>query len=116
MSPIIRSEVQSIEISMPHFPLSGTKLSVAPDKTQEIILELLMNSMEISLVQEKVFQNRKVCKQLRKEVWEGVQGKKVKTSVQRLKEKGRKYAKQFIRKPINYIEPKEYFTRKQWLK
>ena len=48
MSPIIRSKIQSRE-SMPHFPLSQTKLCVGLDKTQDIILELLINSIEIYL-------------------------------------------------------------------
>ena len=58
MSPVIRPEVQSIEMPMPCFPLSETKPSVVIDKTQDIILELLMNSMEIYLAQEEVSQNK----------------------------------------------------------
>ena len=63
MSPITRPEVQSIEMSMPHFPLNKTKLSVVIDKTQNIILELLINTVEIpkqkiSVAQEDVFQNK----------------------------------------------------------
>ena len=58
MSPIIRPEVQPIEISMLHFPLSETKLSIVIDKIQDINLELLMNSIEIYLAQEKVSQNK----------------------------------------------------------
>ena len=36
MPPIIRPEVESLEVCMPHFPM--TKLSVMIDKTQHIIL------------------------------------------------------------------------------
>ena len=49
MSSIIRSKIQPTE-SILHFPLSETKLSVVLDKTQDIILELLINSTEIYLV------------------------------------------------------------------
>ena len=35
----------------PHFPISKTKISVVFGKTQDIILELLLNSAEIYLVQ-----------------------------------------------------------------
>ena len=58
MSPIIRSGVQSREISMPQFPLNKTNLSVVIDKTQDIIPESLMNSMEIYLAQEEVSLNK----------------------------------------------------------
>ena len=49
MSPIIRP----IE-SEPHFPLSETKISVVLDKTQDSILELLLNTAEIYLAQEVI--------------------------------------------------------------
>ena len=55
MAPIIRPEVQ---LSMPYFPLNETKLSVVLDKTQEIILELLLNSVEIYLGREEISQNK----------------------------------------------------------
>ena len=78
MSPIIRPEVQSIEISIPHFPLSETKLSVVLDKTQEIIFELLMNSMEIYLAQEKVFQDKeKFVSSSERKYWKGFKGNKL---------------------------------------
>ena len=48
MSPIIRSKIPPTE-SIPHFPLSETKLSVVLDKTQDIILKLLINSTEMYL-------------------------------------------------------------------
>ena len=58
MPLIIRPEVQSIEMSMHQFPLSETELSVVIDKIQDIILELLMISMEIYLAQEEVSENK----------------------------------------------------------
>ena len=48
MSPIIRPTIPPTE-SVPHFPLSENKLSVLLDKTQDIILELSINSTEIYL-------------------------------------------------------------------
>ena len=45
---------------MPHFPMSETKLSVMIDKTQDIILELWINTVEIYLAQEDVFRNREI--------------------------------------------------------
>ena len=48
MSPLIRSVMPPME-SLPYFPISETKLSVVLDKTQDIILELLINSTEIYL-------------------------------------------------------------------
>ena len=43
---------------MPCFPLSETKLNVVLDKIQEIILALLINSVEIYLAKEEVSQNK----------------------------------------------------------
>ena len=60
MSPIARPEVEAIEISMPHFPLSETKLSVIIDMTQDIICELLISTVGIYLAQEKVSQNKEM--------------------------------------------------------
>ena len=54
MSPIIRPEVESLEVSIPHFPMSETKLSVMIDKTQHIIFELLISTAKIYLAQEEV--------------------------------------------------------------
>ena len=56
VSPIIRPEVH---LSIPHLPLSEKQLSVVLDKTQEIILELLKNSVEIYLAKEEISQNKK---------------------------------------------------------
>ena len=53
MSPIIRPEVQPLEMPMSHFPLSKTKLSFVIDKTQDTILELLITMAEIYLAQKK---------------------------------------------------------------
>ena len=58
MSPIVRPEVESMEMSIPHFPMSETKCSVTVDKTQDIILELLINTAEIYLAHEEVSQNK----------------------------------------------------------
>ena len=55
MSPIVRPEpIESIEMSMPCFQMSETRPSVMVDKTQDIILELLINTAGIYLAQEEV--------------------------------------------------------------
>ena len=59
ISPIIRPEVQSIEMYLPCFRLSETKCSIVINKTQVIILELLMNSIKIYLTEEEVSQTKK---------------------------------------------------------
>ena len=72
MSPIIRSKVQPIKF-MPHFPPSDTKLSVVLDKTQDIILELLINSTEIYFSSRGIIsKQRKLCKLFRTKVQERV--------------------------------------------
>ena len=53
MSPIIRS----VEFE-PCFPLSETKNSVVLDKTQDVILELLLNYAEIYLAQQELSRNK----------------------------------------------------------
>ena len=57
MSSIIRSKIQSTE-SIPHFPLSETKLIAVLDETKDITLELLINSTEIYLAWEELSQNK----------------------------------------------------------
>ena len=53
MSPIIRP----IE-SEPHFPVSEIKTSVVLDKTQDTILELLLNFAELYLAQEELSKSK----------------------------------------------------------
>ena len=53
MSPIIRPTEEESP-----FPLSETKIRVVLDKTQDIILELLLHSAEIYLVQEELSKNK----------------------------------------------------------
>ena len=60
MSPIIMPEIESLEVSMPCFPMSEIKLNVMIDKTQDIILELLINTAEIYLTQEEVFRKKEI--------------------------------------------------------
>ena len=43
--------------SVPHFPLSETKISVVLDKTQDIILKFLIYSAEICLAWEELSKN-----------------------------------------------------------
>ena len=56
MSLIIRP----IELESP-FPQSETKICVVLDKTKDIILELLLHSAKIYLVQEEITQNKENC-------------------------------------------------------
>ena len=118
ISPIIRPEVQSIEMSMPHFPLSETKLSVVIDKTQDIILNLLMNCMEIYLAQEVVSQNKeKIVSSSERKYRKGSKGNKLRALYKDRSSKVESTPKQFVRKPFHYNEPKTlYFIRKQWQK
>ena len=76
MSPIIRIEQESLEVSMPHFPMSETKLSVVIDKTQDIILELLINTMEIYLAQENVFRKKEIENTTNSSEWKYGKGSK----------------------------------------
>ena len=72
MSPIIRP-VMPPTGSLPGFPISDTKESVVLDKTQDIIIELLIISMEIYLAQEESSQNReKVPYQFGTKFWKAV--------------------------------------------
>ena len=77
MSPNIRPEAEPIEISMPCFSMSETKLSVMVDKIQDVIPELCINTTKIFLAQEGVSQNRdrKNFKQFKTKAWEGFQGR-----------------------------------------
>ena len=107
MSPIIRPEVQSIEISMPRFPLSETKLSVVIDMTQDIILDLLMNSMEIYLVQEEVFQNKeKLVNNSGRKYGKRSKGNKLRAPCKDRRSQIESMPKQFVRKLFHYTEPK----------
>ena len=56
-TPDMSSIIRSIEYE-PHFPLSETKISVVLDKTQDVILELLLNYAEIYLTQKGLSRNK----------------------------------------------------------
>ena len=86
MSPIIRPEVESLEMAMPCFPISETKLHVVIDKTQDIIPELLINTMEIYLAQEEVFKSKGIgntANSSEQKYEKGAMGNKLKSSIQR---------------------------------
>ena len=53
MSPIIRPEIEPLEVPMPCSSMSETNLNIVKDKTQDSILEFLINTSEIYLVQER---------------------------------------------------------------
>ena len=55
MSPIVRPEVQ---LSMSHFPLSDTRVTVFLDRSQEVILEFVLNSVEIYLAKKETVKNK----------------------------------------------------------
>ena len=99
---------------MPCFPLSETKLSVVLDKTQDIILELLMNSMEICLAQEEISLNKEkfVCSSERK-YGKASKGNKLRTPYKGRRSEVKSTPKQFVRKPFHYIEPKESLFYKE---
>ena len=80
MSPIIWYKIPSME-SIPHFPVSENKLSVVLDKTQDIILELLINSMEIYLAWQQSSQNKENCmSKLEQKLGKQSKGNKLKAS------------------------------------
>ena len=56
LSPIIRP----MELESP-LPLSETRTSVVLDKTQDIILELLLHSAEIYLIQKELSKTRRIA-------------------------------------------------------
>ena len=81
MSPIIRPAILSTE-SVPHFPLSKTKLGAVLDKTQDIILELLNNSSEIYLAWKELSQNKEnYISHLEQKFGKASKGNKVKGSI-----------------------------------
>ena len=116
MSPMIRSEVQSIEMSMSHFPLSKTEFSVVIDKTQDIILELLMNSMEIYLAQDKVSQNKEqFVNSSEKKYGKGSKGNKLRAPCKDRRNEVESTSKQSVRRPFHYNLPKEFLFYKEMM-
>ena len=114
MLPIIRPEVWSIEMSVPHFLLNKTKLSIVIDKTQDIILEFLINTLEIYLAQKKVSQNKeKLVNSSEREVWEGSKGNKLRALYKDRKSGIESTHKQSVRKPFHYNLPKESLFYKE---
>ena len=118
MSPVVRPEVESIEMSMPHFPLSETKLSVIIDKTQDIILELLTSTAEIYLAQEEVFQNKEIDNPANSPKWKyrkGSKGNKLKAPYKDRKNGTEINSNGLENHSITVSLKSLYFTRKQWL-
>ena len=107
MSPIIRP----IELESP-FPLSETKISVVLDKTQDIILELLLHSAEIYLVQEELSNNKENCASKSKQgCGKGSKGNKLKVPY---KDRPSKSILQIRdKKPLHYKNPKESLFYKE---
>ena len=101
MSPIIRP----IE-SEPHFPLHETKISVVLNKTQDIILELLLNFRAIHLTQKELSKNK--VNNMSK--WEQGCGKRPKGNKLKAPYKDRP-SKSILQirneKPFHYKNPKE---------
>ena len=116
MSQIIMPEVQSIEMSMSHFPLSTTKLSVVTDKSQDIILELLMNSMEIYLAQEELSQNKeKLVKSSERKYGKGCKENKLRAPYKDEKSGIESTPKQSVSRPFHYNLPKESLFYKEMM-
>ena len=116
MSPIIRADIQSIEMSKSHFPLSKTKLSIVIDKTQDTILELLMNSMEIYVVQEEVSQNKeKLVSSSERKYGKGFKGKNLRALYKERRNEVESTPKQSFRRPFHYSLPKESLFYKEMM-
>ena len=107
MFPIIRSEVESLEVSMPHFPMRVTKLSVVIDNTQDIILQLLINTVEIYLAEEEVFRNKGIENTANSSEWK--YGKRSKENKLKAPYKDRKG------KPFHYNWPNESLFYKEMM-
>ena len=113
MSPIIRSKVQSIE-SLPHFPLSETKFSVVLDKTQDIILELLINSTEIYLAQEEFSQNKEnYISSSEQKFGKGSKGNKLKAPYKDKQCGIESIPQTTSKRPFHYKDPKESLFYKE---
>ena len=83
MSPIIRPVMLPMG-SLPYFPISETKPSVVLDKTQDIIIELLIKSMGIFSAQEESSQNgEKYLINLKQNFGKKSKGNKFEGSIQR---------------------------------
>ena len=113
MSPIMRSKVQSME-SMPHFPLSKTKLSVVFDKNHGIILELLINSAEIYLVREELSQNKENhVSSSEQKFRKGSNGNRLKAPYQDRQDGIGCIPQKTIERPFHYKDPKESLFYKE---
>ena len=116
ISPIIRPEVLCIEMSKPLFSLSETKLSVVRDKTQDIIPELLMNSMEIYLAQEEGSQNKdKLLTSSERKYGKGSKGNKLTTLYKDRRNEVESTPKQPIRRSFHYNLSKESLFYKEMM-
>ena len=101
MSPIIRPIK-----SEPCFPLIETRSSVVLDKTQDIILELLLNFAEIYFAQEELSKNMEnYISKLKQGCGKGSKGNKLKAPY---KDRPSKSMLQIRNeKPFHYKNPKE---------
>ena len=101
---------------MPCLPLRETKLSVVIDKTQNIILELLINAAEIYLAKEEVSKSKKIENAANSSEWKygkGFKGNKLRAPYKDRKGEVESKPKEFG-KPFHYNQPN--CTRKWWLR
>ena len=116
MAPIIRSKIPPTE-SIPHFPRSETKLSVVLDKSQDIILELLINYTEINLAWEELSQNKeKYISNLEHTFGKGSKGNKLKAPYKDRQGEIKIYLRQQSKIPSTIkILKNPCFIRREWL-
>ena len=106
MFPIIRSKTQPRKY-MPHYPLSETKLSIVLDKTEEHILELLINSTDISLAQEELSQSREnYVSDSEQKVVKGSKGNKLKAPYKDRQHSIESIPQTTIERSFHYKDPK----------
>ena len=112
MSPIIKP----MELESP-FPLSKANISVVRDKTQDIILELLLHSAEIYSGQEELSENKENCLSKSKQGCGKVsKGNKLKAPYKDRPSKG--IVQRRDKKPFHYKNLKEslYLNKREWQK
>ena len=117
MSAIVRPKIEPIEMSMPCFLMSETKLSVMRDKTQDIILELLISTAVIYLAQEEVSQNKEIenpANNSKQKYGKGSKGNKWKAPYKDRKEDVVSKPKQF-EKPFHYCQSNESLFYKEMM-
>ena len=115
MSSIVRPEVELIKMSMPCFPLSETKPRVIIDKTQDIILDLLISTVEIYLAQEEVSQNKEIENPANSPKWKygkWSKGNRLKAPYKDIRG-GAESTPKWSGKPFHYSQPKESLFYKE---